>query len=82
MRLWDDESWDRLSTRYVGLARDAGALGVLPVALNSRAGLHVFAGDFAAAASLVEEAGAITEATGSELPPYVRRPRRIQRPGA
>ncbi len=70
VRLWDDESWDLLSTRYVRLARDGGALGVLPIALNQRAGLHLFHGDFAAAAALLEEAGPITEATGSRLPPY------------
>jgi hypothetical protein len=70
IRLWDDESWDVLSTRHVQLARDAGALGVLPVALSQRAGLHLHEGDFAAAASVIEEARAITEATGSELPPY------------
>src|SRR5437899_7107108 len=70
VRLWDDESWDLLSARYVELARDAGALGVLPIALNQRAGLHVYKGELAAAASLIEEAAAITEATGSQLPPY------------
>jgi DNA-binding CsgD family transcriptional regulator/tetratricopeptide (TPR) repeat protein len=70
VRLWDDESWDLLSTRYVRLARETGALGVLPIALNQRAGLHLFHGDFAAAAALIEEAGPITEATGSRLPPY------------
>jgi DNA-binding CsgD family transcriptional regulator/tetratricopeptide (TPR) repeat protein len=70
VRLWDDEGWDLLSSRYVRLARDAGALGVLPIALNQRAGLHVCEGDFAAAASLMEEAGPITEATGSGLPLY------------
>src|SRR6202011_226478 len=67
---WDDESWRLLSTRHVRLARDAGALGVFPMALSQRAGLHLFEGDFAAAASLIEEAAAITEATGSQLPPY------------
>ena len=67
---WDDESWHLLSTRHVRLARDAGALGVFPMALSQRAGLHLFEGDFAAAASLIEEAAAITEATGSQLPPY------------
>src|SRR5947209_8335410 len=70
VRLWDDESWELLSTRHVQLARDAGALGVLPIALNQRAGLHVYKGELAAAASLIEEAAAITEATGSELSPY------------
>jgi DNA-binding CsgD family transcriptional regulator len=70
VRLWDDRSWDRLLSRYVRLARDTGALGVLPVALNHRAGLYVFQGDFAAAAALVDEAAAVTDATASQLPPY------------
>ncbi|MDT4935987.1 MAG: hypothetical protein QOK11_3879 [Pseudonocardiales bacterium] len=70
--LWDDESWELLSTRRVELARDAGALGVLPIALSQRAGLHLFEGDFAAAASLIDEAAAVAEATGSELRPYAR----------
>jgi DNA-binding CsgD family transcriptional regulator len=69
-RLWDDESWDRLSTRHLQLARDAGALAVLPIALNQRAGLDLYQGDWAAATWLIEEAAAINEATGSQLPPY------------
>jgi DNA-binding CsgD family transcriptional regulator len=32
--------------------------------------MHLFSGDFAAAVPLIEEAAAITEATGSQLPPY------------
>jgi tetratricopeptide (TPR) repeat protein len=67
--LWD-EAWAVLSERHVEVARDAGALAVLPIALQSPAVAHVFAGDFATAASLLEEAAAITEATGTELPPY------------
>ena len=35
--LWDDESWYVLSTRQVRIAREAGALGELSLALNSRA---------------------------------------------
>jgi DNA-binding CsgD family transcriptional regulator len=68
--LWDDQSWDLLSTRHVQLARDAGALGVLLFALAQRTGLYLYQGDFAAAAALIDEASAITEATGSQLPPY------------
>jgi len=68
--LWDDQSWDLLSTHHVQLARNAGALGVLPIALAQRTGLHLYQGDFAAAAALIDEATAITEATGSQLPPY------------
>ena len=37
MDLWDDETWDVLSARQVQLARDAGALTVLPLALATRA---------------------------------------------
>jgi DNA-binding CsgD family transcriptional regulator len=69
--LWDDRSWDVLSTRQVQLARDAGALGVLPMALTQRAGLHLYEGDFAATESLIEEAEAIADATGTPLPPYI-----------
>jgi DNA-binding CsgD family transcriptional regulator len=70
VRLWDDESWDLLSLRHIELARDAGALGVLPIALNQRAGLCLYKGDFVEGASMIQEASAISEATGSQLPPY------------
>jgi DNA-binding CsgD family transcriptional regulator len=62
--LWDDEVWHQLATHAVRLARDAGALAVLPLALAYRAGVHVQAGEFSSAAGLIEEADAITAATG------------------
>jgi DNA-binding CsgD family transcriptional regulator len=68
--LWDDDTWDVLATRHVQLARDAGALTALPAALTSRVYLHLFDGELVAAASLVEELEAVTEATGSHLAPY------------
>jgi DNA-binding CsgD family transcriptional regulator len=68
--LWDDEAWYMLAVRHVEVARDAGALSELPIALNTRIGVHLNAGEFAAAASLIDEAGAVTEATGSRLAPY------------
>jgi DNA-binding CsgD family transcriptional regulator len=68
--VWDDESWHVLATRQVELARDAGALTVLPVALNSRIYMHLNAGELGAAASLIEEAETVTEATASHLAPY------------
>ncbi|GAA1240391.1 LuxR family transcriptional regulator [Pseudonocardia aurantiaca] len=70
VHLWDDETWEVLATRHLQLARDAGALTTLPVALNSRIAAHVFAGELTAAAALVEELRAVTEATGSRLAPY------------
>jgi hypothetical protein len=61
--LWDDELWHVLATRGLGVARETGALSVLPIAATYRASLHVHAGDFGAASSLIEEADAITRAT-------------------
>jgi DNA-binding CsgD family transcriptional regulator len=68
--LWDDENWDMLSARFVQLARDAGALSVLPLALTIRAGMHLFAGRLAMASSLVDELAAVNEATGAGLVAY------------
>jgi DNA-binding CsgD family transcriptional regulator len=65
--LWDDELWHVLATRGVGLARDTGALNLLPNALNHLAALNVHSGAFATAAALIGEVDAITKATG--LPP-------------
>jgi DNA-binding CsgD family transcriptional regulator len=70
LRLWDDERWDTLSARHLELAREAGMLSQLPLALTTRAYLLLFTGDLAAAESLTAETMAITEATGSNLAPY------------
>jgi DNA-binding CsgD family transcriptional regulator len=70
MDLWDDENWYALSTRLVRLARDSGALTVLPLALHLRAYLHLCAGEMLEGTSLIEEARAVTEATSSTLAPY------------
>jgi DNA-binding CsgD family transcriptional regulator len=61
--LWDDELWHVLATRGVHVARQTGALGVLPIAATYRASLHVHGGDFDAASSLIAEADSITHAT-------------------
>jgi DNA-binding CsgD family transcriptional regulator len=67
--LGDDASWDELTHRQVELARNAGALSLLPIALIERFGVQLFVGDLDAAASLVAEAEAVVEATGSQLAP-------------
>jgi ATP/maltotriose-dependent transcriptional regulator MalT len=59
-----------LTARHLKLARDAGALTVLPLALNIRVAADTFAGELAVAASLVEELRTVTEATGAHFPPY------------
>jgi DNA-binding CsgD family transcriptional regulator len=63
--LWDDALQEELATHAVRAARDAGSLGQLPIALVYRAGVHINAGELAAASALVEEADSIASATGS-----------------
>jgi DNA-binding CsgD family transcriptional regulator len=65
--LWDDELWHALATHGVRLARDTGALSLLPVMANYLAAFNVHSGDFATAEALIHEVDAITHATG--LPP-------------
>ena len=64
--LWDDTGFDVLTARVVALARDAGAVSLLPEALDYRALYCVDAGDLAGAAAAVDEAEAIRQATGME----------------
>jgi DNA-binding CsgD family transcriptional regulator len=65
--LWDDELWHMLATRGVRVARETGALNLLPNALNYLAALNVHSGAFATAAELIAEVDSITQATG--IPP-------------
>lgn len=68
--LWDDETWHELTNRAVNLARDAGALSVLPIALSYRACVHLHAGEFATASELIQESDAISRAIGNPPLPY------------
>jgi DNA-binding CsgD family transcriptional regulator len=61
--LWDDELWYVLATRGERAARETGALSALAIAATYHASLHVHAGAFDAASSLIDEADAITQAT-------------------
>jgi hypothetical protein len=70
MATWDDETWHILASRHVKLARDAGALGELPLAVRSRILLHAHAGELAEGAALIAEAQVVADATGSQLSPY------------
>src|SRR3954452_6035755 len=70
VELWDFESWDTLITRQMELARDAGALAPLSIALNGEGIVVTWRGDFAAAGRVITEADAVTEATGTRIAPY------------
>jgi DNA-binding CsgD family transcriptional regulator len=63
--LWDDERWQVVAARHVTITREAGALSELPAALDSLAYVHLFAGELAAAASLIEEVQKVCAAIGS-----------------
>jgi len=67
--IWDYEGWDSLTRQQVRAAREVGALAHLPLALSTRVGVHLFAGEIHAAASLVEEADALGEATDGRIVP-------------
>jgi len=64
VELWDADAWFELGTRQVRVARAAGALTVLPLALHTIAAWHVLAGDLAVADTLLAEADSIMAATG------------------
>jgi DNA-binding CsgD family transcriptional regulator len=67
---WDFDGWLAVLARGVQLARDAGALAVLPIALTSRSLCASMVGEFATATSLIAEADAIMEATETRFAPY------------
>jgi DNA-binding CsgD family transcriptional regulator len=63
--LWDDELWHVLATRGLRVARETGALRMLAIAGTYRAALHVHAGAFGAASSLIEETDTLVQVTGT-----------------
>jgi DNA-binding CsgD family transcriptional regulator len=65
MDLWDDEAHAVLTERMVAMARETGALSVLPLGLNLNAVARTLSGELNAAAANVSEAYAIGSATGT-----------------
>jgi DNA-binding CsgD family transcriptional regulator len=70
LTLWDEAAADTLSGRYLQLARDEGAVGELPLALNFLACRRLLSGDLDAAAALAAEARAAAAAAGTGYSPY------------
>ncbi len=68
--LWDDESWEVLCTQHVRLARQTGALAVLPIALRSRIFQHGLWGEVDEGAALTGEAETVSAAIGTQLAAY------------
>lgn len=67
---WDDVAWERISAANIRHIRATGALGMLPVAHSQRMLVHLHAGEFQAAADLLEESDAIVAAIGVDRPAY------------
>jgi DNA-binding CsgD family transcriptional regulator/tetratricopeptide (TPR) repeat protein len=63
--LWEHETQYALATRHVQLARDTGALVMLPHTLAQLVGIHLRDGELGTAAALMQEADAGMVATGS-----------------
>jgi DNA-binding CsgD family transcriptional regulator len=70
--LWDDELWFALATLGVRLARETGALMLLPNALNHLAAFNVHSGAFAAALVLADEVRLLADAIGLPALDYSR----------
>ena len=64
--LFADDTWHYLATRSVQIARESGALAVLPLALNHLAHVCCVEGDLDRASALLDEADGIAAATGTE----------------
>ena len=67
--LWDDDGCRAILARQIQFTRGAGALDHLPIYLESAATIAGLSGDFGEAASLLAEAEAVCEVTGSRVPP-------------
>jgi DNA-binding CsgD family transcriptional regulator len=70
LHAWDDERWQAVATRYARLARQAGSLTELPLALTMSAHLHCFHGELEATASLYGELQAVADAAGTHVTAY------------
>jgi DNA-binding CsgD family transcriptional regulator len=68
--LWDDVRRRAIVVRQVQLARDAGALGQLPIDLGALGTDAAWRGDFATATALIDETAAVCAATGARCAPY------------
>nr|WP_307818820.1 AAA family ATPase [Streptomyces sabulosicollis] len=65
MDLWDDVAWHELADRHVHQARASGAVTALPVVWGHRALAHIHAGEFAEAASVMNEAHTVATEVGT-----------------
>jgi DNA-binding CsgD family transcriptional regulator len=70
LELWHDDHGYIASEQHVRLARSAGALSELALALSTRTPALVFCGEIAAATASVAETRSVQDATGIAAAPY------------
>src|SRR5262249_18343168 len=63
---WDADGWEKVSARFVAVARASGALAPPSLALNGRGVFDACRGDFQAAAAMVAEERAVNDAIGNQ----------------
>ena len=68
--VWDEGAWRELPTRQSELARDVGALAVLPMSLTHQVTRELHGGHLGAAESLLKDLDTVCDAIGSEVPSY------------
>ena len=61
--IWDYDGWNALTAQLERLARDVGALSILPMTLSTQVGTCVFAGRMADASFLVDQVRIVTDAS-------------------
>ena len=67
--IWDYEGWDRLTDHHIRANREAGHLAELVLALTTRVGVHLMAGETQRPRLLIDEADALAKATGGGIAP-------------
>ena len=70
LEIWDDEGAYVLSQHHLEIARKAGALSEVALALSLRTPVLVFCGELPAAVSAVAETQSVEDATGITAAPY------------
>ena len=70
--VWDDGTWQVMSTWLIEFARRVGALTLLPEALTSGAIVQLLTAGYDVATPMAEEADTVSLATGNYVGPYGR----------
>jgi ATP/maltotriose-dependent transcriptional regulator MalT len=68
--VWDDAGLRAITRRHIRLAREVGALEPLPIYLIALCSLSARAGDTEGATSLMAEAEAVADLTGTRMSPF------------